>query len=61
MNENSPLPEVRKYSSLDDAPLRASIPVDWGASCPISGERKPLNRLTLHTKDPTAVLGALST
>jgi len=61
MNDNSLLPDVREHSSLDDASLRAHVPVDWGASYPISGEREHLNRLTLHTKDPTAVLGNLST
>jgi hypothetical protein len=61
MNENSLLPDVREHSSRYDASLPAHACVDWGASCPISGERKPLNRLMLHTKNPIAVLGALST
>ena len=60
MKENSLLPEVREHSSRYDASLPAHALVDWGASCPISREREPLHRLMLHTKDPSAVRGALS-
>jgi len=44
MNDNSLFPDVREHASLSDAPLRAHAPVDWGAACPISRERKPLTQ-----------------